>query len=202
MTEKEESGKILSKASRGAGGRDSAGRFIKGRVSESFWKGKARPNLFDPEAIEKLRQSHKGDKAYNFKGNSVSYGGLHNWVRRWKGKAGHCEFCKRTDAPRYEWASVRGAYVRDLDSWISLCKPCHLSYDRVHSKMWSTRRTRTYKKVVPWNKGQKLIAKKQCVYCNKEFYPSRRTRVFCSNRCSMKLKWRDGVIGKKMVPLC
>ena len=32
--------------------------------------------------IEKIRQSHKGFRAYNWKGNKVSYSGLHKWLYR------------------------------------------------------------------------------------------------------------------------
>lgn len=81
------------------------------------------------------------EKNPNWKGNSVSYSGMHKWIARRKGKASECEMCKQ-NKKRYEWASKDGLYERDLTKWISLCSSCHGNYDSIYKKMWITRRLR------------------------------------------------------------
>lgn len=92
------------------------------------------------EANRKLRECHKGTKAYNYKGNKVSYYGLHAWVARWLGKPSYCENCESTDKKRYEWANISGEYLRDLSDWARLCKSCHCLIDDVGNKVWAKRR--------------------------------------------------------------
>lgn len=73
------------------------------------------------------------------------YTALHAWIRYRLGSAQKCSFCGkvrkeaimcshckgvRVPAVRIEWANVSGKYKHDLSDWISLCKQCHLKYDR------------------------------------------------------------------------
>lgn|SRR3990167_7994514 len=66
-----------------------------------------------------------------WKGDKVSYTGLHKWVYRHRGKALKCEFCgKEKTTPRsINWANKSHKYLRDLNDWISLCVSCHRKYD-------------------------------------------------------------------------
>jgi len=66
-----------------------------------------------------------------WKGDSVGYHGLHNWIRRKLGKPNYCEHCKnRTLNPRqYHWANKSHKYMRDVNDWIRLCVKCHKKYD-------------------------------------------------------------------------
>jgi len=66
----------------------------------------------------------------NFKGESVGYDALHDWVNRHKGKACKCENCGN-DKGRIEWANKSHEYKRDLEDWIQLCKKCHYAYDDI-----------------------------------------------------------------------
>jgi hypothetical protein len=66
----------------------------------------------------------------NFKGESVGYDALHDWVNRHRGKAVKCEHCGK-DHGRIEWANKSHEYKRDLSDWISLCKKCHYAYDEI-----------------------------------------------------------------------
>lgn len=66
----------------------------------------------------------------NFKGDSVGYDALHDWVSRHKGKATKCEHCGKTDG-RIEWANKSHDYLRDLNDWIPLCKKCHFAFDKI-----------------------------------------------------------------------
>ena len=75
------------------------------------------------------------EKCHNWKGDKTGYGGMHDWVRKWKGNANNCENCGRTDRKRYEWANIDHQYKRILDDYISLCKSCHLEYDKKFGKV-------------------------------------------------------------------
>ena len=73
-----------------------------------------------------------GEKNYLWKGEKVSYVGLHQWVTRWKGKPCKCELCRTNELKKrgYDWANIDGEYKRDLDDYIRLCKSCHKKYDQ------------------------------------------------------------------------
>lgn len=72
----------------------------------------------------------KGLIPTNFKGDSVGYDALHDWVNRHKGKAARCCHCgtKRN----VHWANVSHEYRRDLSDYMSLCVSCHRKYDFPH----------------------------------------------------------------------
>ena len=72
--------------------------------------------------------SASGDKHPFWKGDNVSYSGLHYWLRRKLGEPKVCEFCG-TDKKRLTWANKSWKYRRTLDDWISLCYSCHKKYD-------------------------------------------------------------------------
>lgn len=83
------------------------------------------------ETKEKMRKATKGEKAYNWKGDKVSYSGIHHWVKKWKGTPKICEHCGKTNKERkIWWANKSGEYKRDLNDWISLCVSCHKKYDK------------------------------------------------------------------------
>lgn len=70
----------------------------------------------------------RGEMHPLWKGEDAGYIAIHIWVRRHKPKTGVCQQC---DAKRYtEFGNVSGAYLRDLDDYIELCKPCHIALDR------------------------------------------------------------------------
>ena len=99
------------------------------------------------ETKEKMSKAHKGRKilwadklsenrAYQWKGDKAGYGAIHRWVRKWKGKADHCEMCGDTGDRRYEWANVDGKYRRVLEDYIPMCCSCHTKYDSNHKNKW------------------------------------------------------------------
>lgn len=77
----------------------------------------------------------------NYKGDKVSYSGLHHWLKYHLGKPSKCENCGLTKS-RYEWANVSGEYLRDLDDWVSLCVICHRLVDDTGKKAWLQRKPR------------------------------------------------------------
>jgi hypothetical protein len=79
-----------------------------------------------------------GERNYLWKGNKVSYSGLHHWVKRMAGKAAVCSDCGSTE--NVHWANVSGEYMRNLDDFVELCLKCHRKKDNWSEKMWSARR--------------------------------------------------------------
>lgn len=71
----------------------------------------------------------RGEKHPGWKGTKVSYGALHVWLKKTKGKAIHCEKCGDKSVRRYNWANVDHKYSRNLEDYISLCVPCHRVLD-------------------------------------------------------------------------
>lgn len=94
---------------------------------------------------KKMSESRKklgliGEKSKVWKGDKVSYSGLHKWVNQYRGRPSFCEDCKTTMPPKgkglkrsyFQWANVSGKYLRDLKDWIRLCVPCHKRFDKEH----------------------------------------------------------------------
>ena len=75
-----------------------------------------------------------GELNNKWKGDEVSYSGIHHWVAKWKGKPSVCEMCgtKNLKKHNYHWANVDHKYRRVLDDYIRLCVQCHSNYDREH----------------------------------------------------------------------
>jgi hypothetical protein len=58
---------------------------------------------------------------------SVSYVGMHMWVKRNKESDGVCLNCGSTK--RLHWANKDHTYRRNLDDYVLLCAKCHKNYD-------------------------------------------------------------------------
>lgn len=86
------------------------------------------------------QESIANERHYSWKGENVSYSGLHYWISRKLGKPRICGFCKTESAKKYEWANISKDYKRDLSDWIRLCTSCHRKYDGHGYKMWESRR--------------------------------------------------------------
>jgi len=74
----------------------------------------------------------EGEESPHWIGDEVGYRGLHDWVRKNKGKPIECEFCgkKKTTPNSIHWANKSHKYKRDLDDWLALCVKCHKKYDK------------------------------------------------------------------------
>lgn len=82
------------------------------------------------ETKRKISESHKEDKAYQWKGDNVGYDALHDWVKKHLGKAFECYHCYSTK--KVQWANKSREYKRDLTDWLQLCQSCHTKYDKDH----------------------------------------------------------------------
>lgn len=94
-------------------------------------KGKKLPH--NSEWNKKIGISQIGDKNHMWKGDSVSYKGLHDWVNKNFGKPDICERCNASglSGMYINWANVSGSYKRDRNDWIRLCKSCHNKMDGI-----------------------------------------------------------------------
>lgn len=107
------------------------------RDKELLERGK--PFQITPERYKELRdvmaKAHKekttGEMNYAWKGENVSYRGLHQWIRRKKGLPRKCMHCGKTsDKPRViQWANIDGRYRRNPDDFVALCCSCHKYHD-------------------------------------------------------------------------
>jgi len=112
--------------------------------SVGYWIGKNRSK----ETIEKIRQAKLGKpskrkgkpspKTANenhpfWKGDKVSYSGLHYWIVRKRGKPTTCEHCGKINLKGkfIHWANKSHKYKRDLEDWLRLCAECHKKYDKL-----------------------------------------------------------------------
>lgn len=69
------------------------------------------------------------EKNPNWKGEKISYGALHNWVRARKGRPADCIKCGTNRAKLFHWANISGKYLRDLNDYQSMCPSCHKKFD-------------------------------------------------------------------------
>lgn len=133
----------------------------------------------DKAAIVKLNDILKENtnfKSYNLKNRLIAEGIKEN----------KCEKCGLGD----EWCGEKivlelhhingNHYDNRIDNLQILCPNCHSQTDGFRK-----RNTSENKKVETFNKTRKVI--KICPICNKEFYPDRKTRVYCSRECYNKM---------------
>lgn len=109
-------------------------RSLKNRVFTKAWR-------------EKIRKSKLGKKNAmygvvnerhpNWKGDRVSYDGLHKWIYRKLGKPDTCQNCGKSKLTRNKihWANVSGKYKRDFDDWVRLCVSCHMKFDMTNARI-------------------------------------------------------------------
>lgn len=85
--------------------------------------------------------ANMGTSHPRWKGDSITYEGIHSFIKRRFGVASKCEnpecVYPRLDSRRrlmekprgFDWANVSGLYKRERSDWWPLCKSCHKKYD-------------------------------------------------------------------------
>lgn len=88
-------------------------------------------NKRNPEWTRKQTEKVSGNKNYAWRGEDVGYRGLHQWIRRQKGKPTTCTKCgKFSEKPKViQWANIDGKYHRNVDDFIAMCASCHKFHD-------------------------------------------------------------------------
>jgi len=91
--------------------------------------------------------SLKGDKNHAWKGDRISYSGIHEWLRTHFTKPDKCAYCGG-NAGRIEWANISKKYKRNIKDFIALCSSCHKKYDGlvVNNPSYHTIYMRNYRK--------------------------------------------------------
>ena len=71
------------------------------------------------------------EKHPNWKGDKVSYLGMHTWINNKLGKPDECQFCGKNKlfGKKIHWANISGKYKRNYKDWIRLCVSCHKKFD-------------------------------------------------------------------------
>ena len=101
---------------------------MKGR--KAWNKGKKGVQKCSKATREKMSISHRDERHWAWKGDSVGYHALHRWVQKHLGTGNKCEHCKEDFSGRFiQWANKSGKYKRRTDDWIRLCARCHYKYD-------------------------------------------------------------------------
>lgn len=112
-------------------GKKSWNRGLKG-VQVAWNKGKR----MSTEQKEKISKNRTGKMLATenpeWKGEKVSYRGLHRWVQKNFGTPCVCEFCKKRNLTgrKIHWANKSGLYKRYRTDWLRLCGSCHGAYDK------------------------------------------------------------------------
>jgi len=82
-------------------------------------------------ALKGKRPKTQGEKNHKWLGDSVGYGGLHDWVYTILGSPMICVSCSKLCVTNKEihWANKSGEYKRNVEDWLRLCVSCHKNYD-------------------------------------------------------------------------
>lgn len=102
--------------------RNAKGQFVKGHTP--WHKGKS--NVYSSETLQKMKEA-------KWKGDSVGYTALHEWVRKTKKRTRNCQQCNRQNIWT-DMANISGQYKREISDWIELCRKCHIRMDRKYIK--------------------------------------------------------------------
>jgi hypothetical protein len=63
----------------------------------------------------------------NWKGDNVSYGALHNYMKSRIPKPKYCNLCK-IKSP-FDLTNISGLYKRNKNDWKWMCRSCHMKED-------------------------------------------------------------------------
>ena len=97
-----------------------------------------------------------GSKNPAWKGKSISYKGLHDYINKYFGKAYKCENpnCKK-HYKKFEWSLKKGRqYSRNRNDYWMLCVSCHRAYDKTKESKEKT--SQTLKGHKAWNNWQSI----------------------------------------------
>lgn len=101
----------------------------KKKLSEAL-KGKERSK----EHRKNIALAKIGSKNGAWKGDKAKYSSIHDWIRKYWGRADLCEYslCEGK-SKTFDWANITGNYNRERKNWKKLCRGCHLKLDRYKS---------------------------------------------------------------------
>jgi hypothetical protein len=101
---------------------------VKGKISKSMM---GRKITWNNKIKKALKGKYTNESNSQWKGDFVSYTGLHEWIKRKLGNPSKCSNNNKHKAKRYVWANISGEYKRDLSDWHELCQSCN-TLDGIH----------------------------------------------------------------------
>ena len=63
-----------------------------------------------------------------WKGDKITYSGVHAWVKAHKSKPLYCERCNKKK--KLDLANKSGKYLRDINDYEWICRKCHVKSDK------------------------------------------------------------------------
>jgi len=106
---------------------------IKSMTNHRRWHDLPQYRKFQEIYKRRISKANLGEQNGMWKGDKVSYGALHNWIKSHKTKPKLCECCKNKIS--FDIANIGGKYKRDLNDWEWLCRRCHMIKDgRINNK--------------------------------------------------------------------
>lgn len=89
-----------------------------------------------------------------WKGDEVSYNGLHAWIRKHKFCPDKCECCSLTK--KLDLANISQEYKRDIRDWEWLCRRCHMTKDGRLKALYKRNKEVSHK-VIYFSEDKKMI---------------------------------------------
>ena len=81
---------------------------------------------------QEFKDKIKGSGNYAWKGDKATVRSIHCWVMdNFVHPETGCENCGSTG--RLDWSNKDHKYSRDRNDWQSLCRSCHIRYDKKHN---------------------------------------------------------------------
>ena len=128
-----------------------------------------------------MKEKYKRDGNPNWKGNNVTYSGVHSWIKNHKPKPKFCENCKKV--PPYDLANISGKYKREINDYNWLCRSCHSKEHRGNKEWgeWINGFEKTKRDFKEFKLG-----KIECLNCGKEVKKEGLNQKYCSIKCKTK----------------
>ena len=109
-----------------------------------------------------------GEKNGKWKGNNVTYGALHNWVRKQIKKPKLCGMCNKRK--KLQLSCKNHNYKKDLSLWRYICQSCHSKLDKKRKIYYC----KICKKVISYTSGK--FGKSRCGSCAKKIDQRKRRK--------------------------
>ena len=97
-------------------------------INHYRWHKLPKYEKFQEKYCKTISELNSGGKNGMWKGNKVTYGALHDYIKYHLPKPIICPLCGNDQF--LELHNKSGEYIRDLDDWEWICRRCHMEKDR------------------------------------------------------------------------
>ena len=116
-----------------------------GKQLSSYGNVNCQEHSFSSDRIEKIKRGavkRRGKLHHAWKGDAVSYRGIHVWVVNNFGQPDKCESCETVSTGHsMHWANISREYKRERSDWKRLCTKCHGKFDTGHKRKLKVKQT-------------------------------------------------------------